>query len=85
MCLMESYINIDNECFKEPRDISDEMNTGNVLDLMLCSFRVIIHVCNDSHKTFLNARFFITDGLLCITKMSTLDAIILPHNCFCFS
>ena len=36
MCLMESYINIDNEFLKEPRDISDEMNTGNVSEFMLC-------------------------------------------------
>ena len=41
MCVMESYINIDNECFKEPRDISDEMNTGNVSEFMLCEIMFV--------------------------------------------
>ena len=36
MCLMESYINIDNEFVPKNPDISDEMNTGNVSEFMLC-------------------------------------------------
>ena len=42
MCLMDSYINIDNEFVKKkPRDISDEMNTGNVSEFMLCEIMFI--------------------------------------------
>ena len=40
-----------------------------------CSFRIIIHVCYDSHKTFLNTRFFITGRLLCITKSQGFEII----------
>ena len=42
MCLMESYINIYNESVsRNSRDISDEMNTGNVSEFMLCEIMLI--------------------------------------------
>ena len=73
MCLMESYINIDNEFVSKNPEILvtrwiQEM-CHNSCFVKLCSFRIIIHVCNDSHKTFLNARFFITGGLRVLRKV----------------
>ena len=72
MCLMESYINIDNESVSRNPEILvtrwiQEM-CQNSWFVKLCSFWIIIHVYNDPHKTFLKARFVITGGLLCITK-----------------
>ena len=80
MCLMDSYINIDNEFVSKNPEILvtrwiQEM-CQNSCFVKLCSFRIIIHVCNDSYKTFLNVRFFITGGLLCIMKSRIWNSLL---------
>ena len=80
MCLMDYYINIDNEFVSKNPEILVtrwiQEICQNSCFVKLCSFRIIIHVCNDSYKTFLNVRFFITGGLLCITKSRIWNSLL---------